>query len=139
MMTNPSSISSPDDRPELRRARPPLSGLCSESERENVRKRYAMIEPLLASRAAIRVLAAQHGNSKIRLIDAIAARHRVCRRTVYYWLSRFCSDGLPGLVRKTRRDKGRPRPVNRHAEWMSYIAASALTADTKKEVLSDAV
>ena len=80
-----------------------------------VKARYACIEPLLAPEM-FPDLWAQNFYRTVRVVDERANQFEVSRSTVYNWLRRLNEYGLPGLCRKTRRDKGSKR-LNMEFIW----------------------
>jgi len=94
-------------------ARSPGRRMASHSEASRIAAegKYRIIRPLVNS-MKLRVWVAGVPQSRVKLLDRLAEKHRVSRRTVYGWLSQWNQGGLLALVRKSRSDKGHPRALN---------------------------
>jgi hypothetical protein len=77
-------------------------------------RRFAIIEPLIA-RDRYLALWKAFNKRKGGLMRFLALRHKVSSRTLYLWVSHWRRGGLPGLVRRHRRDRGFSRVLNRTA------------------------
>jgi len=95
----------------------------SDEDRAEAEKRFAVIEPLVKP-DKYAMLWVQHRQSKVAMVEYLMQAHQVKRRTIYHWLKKFKTGGLPALVTKDRADKGRPRVMNRAA--LEFLLAAAL-------------
>jgi transposase len=112
------------ERPRLEPAlTPPTGPNLSVEDREEALRKYRIIEPVVEPER-FRLQWAENGCQKNRLIESLAKRHEVSRRTLYTWLKEWRDNGLPGLVTKDRSDKGFARRLNGAA--LDFILAAAL-------------
>jgi transposase InsO family protein len=95
----------------------------SEQERSDAERRFRVIEPL-TNRDKFRLLWAECGSRAGKVVDFLSKQHGIPRRTLYFWQQRFDAEGLPGLVKKGRSDKGTPRKLT--APALDFILAAAL-------------
>jgi hypothetical protein len=58
------------------------------------------------------------------VVDFLARHHKVSRRSVYNWIGKFKTGGLPALVKKSRKDKGKSHILNSAA--LDFLLAAAL-------------
>jgi transposase InsO family protein len=86
-------------------------------------RRWVVIEPLV-SPDQHQGIWAHCGGRKTAAVAFLAEQHGVKGRTIYHWLKAFQEGGLPALVSRDRRDKGRPRAFNPAA--LDFILAASL-------------
>jgi transposase InsO family protein len=79
----------------------------SAEDRAEAERRYAVIEALVEP-ARFPLLV---GKKRGAVVAYLAKAYRVKGRTIYRWWNAFQADGLPGLVRKDRADKGSARAM----------------------------
>lgn len=97
----------------------------SEENRVRVEMRYRVIEPVLNPHN-FKGIWVRNRNSRVKVIDWLARRHKVSRRSIYNWLARWKMGGEAGLARASRSDKGKPRRLNSAArEFLLTCAASS--------------
>jgi len=92
---------------------PPGSSLSTEDQIE-AERRYRIIEPIRQAK----------GQERADLIRSAIATHGLSRSTVYAWLETFEGQGMLGLVRRQRADKGDPRRINSAA--LDFIVSAVL-------------
>jgi putative transposase len=66
----------------------------TEAERAQAMARFEVLRPFLEDQVEL---------------TAIARQHSLSRRTLRWWVQRYDSEGLAGLVRQRRTDRGQPR------------------------------
>jgi putative transposase len=88
---------------------PPLLATLTEEERARALVRYHLLQPHLEGGVALTTL---------------ARAHAVPLRTAQRWVTRYRQEGLAGLVRHARADRGRPRRCA--PQLMQLIEALAL-------------
>jgi transposase len=116
-----SGIQTPD-RFDLALTLPRGSNLSDEDQAE-AKRRYQIIEPIIAPER-FRLVWIEHNLQRGNLIESLAQQHKIGQRTLYTWLKAWRQDGLPGLVRRDRSDKGASRCLN--AAAMDFILVAAL-------------
>jgi len=100
----------------------PIGPNLSDGDRAEARRRFEIIEPLIAPDRFVGVWA-QCG-SKMGVVDLLAGQHQVSRSTLYHWLTAWRASGVQGLVTRDRSDKGRPKALNGAA--LDFLLAAAL-------------
>ena len=68
----------------------------SEDEREEAQKKYKLIAPYINGEASLK---------------SIAKQQNISTRTLSYWVKGYRTEGLLGLSRKARNDKGLPKKI----------------------------
>jgi len=86
-------------------------------------RRYRIIEAIVEPER-FHFLWLQNKCQKNKLIESIAEQHQVSGRTLYTWLKAWQENGLPGLVRRDRSDKGLSKVLTGAA--FDFILAAAL-------------
>ncbi|GGG08822.1 MULTISPECIES: Mu transposase C-terminal domain-containing protein [Cysteiniphilum] len=71
----------------------------SESQRQDAHKKYQLIEPYL------------NGSTKL---NDLAKNKNIPLRTLNFWLKKYRQEGLHGLARKSRQDKGNTRKCDQN-------------------------
>jgi hypothetical protein len=93
----------------------------SAEDREEAMRRLGVIEPLLYPERTP-LLTVQYP-TRAAMIAYLAKAHKVLPRQIYRWLAAFRRDGMAGLVRRDRADKGKPKVFNAAALELLLRAA----------------
>jgi len=92
-------------------------------DRAESERRYGILEPIIVPEK-FGTLWRECGGQRGKLIDFLAAQHRISRRTLYTWWAAWKTGGLSALVKRDRSDKGRPQALNSAA--LDLLLAAAL-------------
>jgi len=101
----------------------PVGPNLSEADRAEARRRFEIIEPLLSPEKFTGIWA-ECGGKRTAVVELLAKQHDIGARTIYGWLKAWKVNGVTGVVRKDRADKGQPRALNGAA--MDFLLAAAL-------------